>query len=334
MTHDTLNAPAARTWRDIPQPVKPRAMSSGGKWRRAMAALRATLLTAFTIAAIGGALWIAITLVQNSRLPALAKSGPLKPPELRTSREGVLDSAWLARTLELPAKASLMELDLEQIRARVLADNQVITANVTRSFPDKLMVSVTERTPVARMRVEAIGGPRDLLVARDGVVFDGYGFEPALIESLPWLAGITLVPDGRAFKPIAGMNAVAQLLADAQFAAAHLYAAWQVVSLERLDSDRQLEVTTKDGSTIVFGATGDYYLQLLRLDAVAERLERLPGSRARIDLSLGREVPVMVEQPPEVAPADAKGRAKKSAAAPAAKLSLFPPPQSKAKREL
>jgi hypothetical protein len=129
------------------------------------------------------------------------------------------------------------------------------------------------------------------------------------------------------------MATVSQLLADAQFAAAHLYATWHTVSLERLESDRQLEVTTKDGSTIVFGATGDYYLQLLRLDTIAERLERLPDRRARIDLSLGREVPVHTEQP-QNAPTDAKGRAKKSADAPTAKLSLFPPSQTKAKREL
>jgi hypothetical protein len=125
------------------------------------------------------------------------------------------------------------------------------------------------------------------------------------------------------------MGTVAQLLADAQFAAAHLYSTWQIVSLARLDSDRELKVTTKDGTTIVFGATGDYYLQLLRLDAIMERLERLPGSQARIDLSLGREVPLMIEQP-EPAPAST-GRNPKSTPSPATKLSLFPQTQPKSK---
>jgi cell division protein FtsQ len=306
VTEELINAPAARSWRDISQPVKPRAMSREGKWRRAMAAIRVTLLAGFILAMVAGALWVGSTLTAGSSAPAIAKAGPMKAPELRTSRDGALDNAWLARTLALPANASLMELDLEKLRARVLADGQVVTANVTRTFPDKLTVTVTERVPVARVRVDAGGAPRDLLVARDGMVFSGYGFDRGMIESLPWLAGIALVPDGTGFKPIAGISTVAQLLADAQFAAAHLYANWQSVSLARLDSDRQLTVTTKDGSTIVFGASGDYYLQLLRLDTIAERLERLPGSKVGIDLSLGREVPVTVEPPP--APVETKGR--------------------------
>jgi cell division protein FtsQ len=291
-------------------------MSREGKWRRAMAALRVVLLAGFVLAAVAGALWVVSTLTAGSSVPAIAKAAPMKAPELRTSRDGALDNTWLGRTLALPANASLMEIDLEKLRARVLADGQVVTANVTRTFPDKLTVTVTERVPVARVRVESAGEPRDLLVARDGVVFSGYGFDRGMIESLPWLAGIALVPDGTGFKPIPGISTVAQLLADAQFAAAHLYANWQSVSLARLDADRQLVVTTKDGSTIVFGASGDYYLQLLRLDTIAERLEMLPGSKVRVDLSLGREVPVTVEPPavPETRGRSGKPKAPESIA--------------------
>src|SRR5205823_3256628 len=106
VTDETINAPAARSWRDIPQPVKPRAMSRGGKWRRAMAATRVVLLAAFMSAAVGGALWIVTTSMTNSSVPAVAKSGPMKTPELRTTRDGVLDNAWLERTLALPANTS------------------------------------------------------------------------------------------------------------------------------------------------------------------------------------------------------------------------------------
>jgi cell division septal protein FtsQ len=328
VTDETINVPTARSWRDIPQPVKPRAMSRGGKWRRAMAAIRVTLVVAFITAAVGAALWMVVTLSATSPAPGVAKAGPMKPPELRTTRDGVLDNTWLQRILALPAGVSLMELDLDKLRARVLADTQVITATITRNFPDRLVVAVTERTPVARVRVDASGDPRDLLVARDGVVFAGYGFDRGVFESLPWLDGISLGLDGKNFKPIAGMGTVAQLLADAQFAAAHLYATWQIVSLARLESDREIEVTTKDGSTIIFGATGDYYLQLLRLDTIADRLEMLPGARARIDLSLGREVPLMIEQP---AASEATARKAKSTASPATKLSLFPQTQPKSK---
>lgn len=329
MTPDTLNVPTARSWRDIAQPVKPRAMSRGGRWRRALALTRTVLLASFVLAACAGALWIAVPLTTHSRVLGVGAKSAMKPPELRTTRDGVLDSAWLERTLALPSHAALIDLDLEALRARVLADGQVVTANLTRAFPDRLVVSVTERVPVARVRVEAGGGARDFLVARDGVVFVGYGFDRALLDSLPWLDGVSLVPDGGGFKPIAGMGTAAQLLADAQFAAAHLYATWQILSLARLESDRVLEITTKDGSTITFGATGDYYLQLLRLDVIAERLEVLPGARARIDLSLGREAPVLIAPP-----GAESARHAKAPTAPAPPRSFFQPTPPKSQREL
>jgi cell division septal protein FtsQ len=151
------NLPATRSWRDIPQPVKPRAMSRGGRWRRLFAAVRIGALMAFVGAVAWGGWMIASALRQDSHMPAVAKSMPVRAPELKTTRDGVLDDAWLARTLALPARVSLMELDLEALRVRLLADGQVFTANLTRQFPDRLIVHVTERSPVARRRL-AQGG--------------------------------------------------------------------------------------------------------------------------------------------------------------------------------
>jgi hypothetical protein len=290
---DFVNLPAARSWREIPQPVKPRAMSRGGRWRRVLAVLRVAAVGAF----VGGVAWggwmIVSALRQNSsRMPALAKTVPVRPPELRTTRDGVLDDAWLARTLALPRGASLMELNLEQLRARLLANGQVLTATLTRQFPDRLIVHVTERAPVARMRVEQAGMPRDLLVARDGVVFAGSGFDPAMLETLPWLGGVALATEAGRIRPIAHMDVVAQFLADAQLVAEHHYQTWEVVSLARLESDDEIEVTTRTNSMIVFSAKGGFFVQLAKLDYMLEQLARLSPAPVRIDLSLGREVAV------------------------------------------
>lgn len=328
MSQDFVNVPAARSWRDIPQPVKPRAMTTSGRWRLVMAGMRMTAL----VALLGGLAWgvwlIAATLQENpARIPAAAKAVPVKAPELKTTRDGVLDGAWLAQTLELPQGVSLVELDLEKLRTRVLADHQVLTANLTRLFPDRLIVQVMERMPVARMRVELGGRQRDLLVARDGVVFFGHGFDPSMLNTLPWLDGIAMTREGAWFRPIAGMDVVARLLADAQFSAPHLYQLWQSVSLAPLEADRELEVTLKNGTKARFSAKGSFFVQLANLDHIVDRLARLPGARAHIDLTLGREVPVTIE------PMDSEA---KSAGATAANA-LFPSPsrsQSKIKREL
>jgi cell division protein FtsQ len=296
MSQHYVNVPAARSWREISQPVKPRAMSSGGRWRLIRAGVRSVAFVGL-LGGLGWGAWTVVAALQDNpqRIPAAAKAVPMKPPELKTMRDGVLDDAWLARTLEIPPGASLMELDLEKLQARVLADQQVLTANLTRLFPDRLIVQVTERMPIARIRVDLGVVQRDLLVARDGVLFFGTGFDPGMLRTLPWLDGIVIARDGAAFRPIARMDVVAQLLADAQFSAPHLYHYWQSVSLARLESDRELEVTMKNGTKALFTAKGSFFVQLANFDEIVERLSRIPGARARVDLTLGREVPVSVE---------------------------------------
>src|SRR4051812_35190029 len=128
-------------------------MSSTGRWRLVMSGVRLTIFLTM-LAAVGCSAWLVIVALQENpaRIPTAAKAVPMKAPDLITTREGVLDNAWLARTLELRPGLSLMELDLEKLRAQVLNDRQVLTAAVTRVFPDRLKVQVTERMPIARVR--------------------------------------------------------------------------------------------------------------------------------------------------------------------------------------
>jgi cell division protein FtsQ len=173
--------------------------------------------------------------------------------------------------------------------------------------------------------VEIEGVQRDLLVARDGVVFFGTGYDASMVRTLPWLDGVAIARQGFGFRPIANMDVVAQLLADAQFSAPHMYELWQSVSLSRLETDREIEVTTKSGTKASFTAKSGFYVQLANLDHILEQLKRLHGARARIDLTLGREVPVLIEP---MASVDAKPNPRATAA------QIFPSSQSKNKREL
>lgn len=310
MTTPAANASASRTWRDIPQPLKPRAMSRGGRWRLAMALVRTGSAVALGGTALWGAWRVAAALGENSRaMPAAAKAVPVKHLELRTAGGGVLDSGWLRRTLALPAGAALMELDLDRLKARLLAEGQVQSANLTRHFPDRLVAQIAERSPVARVRAAAPGAAeRMFLVARDGVVYPGSGYDEALLDSLPWLDGFALVRAGAGFRPIRGMDVVSDLLARAQYEAGHLYAEWSVVSLARLESDREIEVVTRAGSTVVFSTRSDFFPQLAKLDYMRDYLAaNFPPVRVRIDFTLGREVPVAFE--PLAPGADARATA-------------------------
>ena len=303
-------------------------MSPGGRWRLAVAGLRVVGVVAAALGATWGVWQVTEALQEDAKkMPAAAKTVAVKNFELTTDAEGVLDSTWLRQALALPKTASLMELDLEQLRGRLLASGQVSTASLTRKFPDTLTVRLTERKPILRVKAQlGEGEARTLLVARDGVVFEGFGFSVDRLAELPWLDGVRLVRQDGKIRPIEGLKPVADLLARARLEAGHLYATWQVVSLAHLEFDQEIEVRATGGTVLVFAAGRDFFPQLAKLDSLWERFANLPVPPSRIDLSLGREVPVAFPQ--LTASPLVQGSATTAA------FSIFPPSLPKTKREL
>ena len=290
------NLTPARHWKDIPQQVSHRAMSSEGRRRVVMGVVKtAGIVTALAVLAWGGYGVVAALQDEPGRMPQTVKAAPLRDLVLVT--DGVLDQAWLARTLAIPKGASLMELDLFQLRGRLLASGQVRSASLTRSFPATLSVSLSERPPVARLQVQdQTDAMRTLYVARDGTVFEGVGYDAKMTDTLPWLAGVKLTRQGGVFLPVAGMETVADLLAKAKLEAEHLYATWRRVSLERLATDGEIDVGTKDGTRIVFGTNEDFFRQLANLDAILDAAHAHPEKALRvINLAVGGQVPVAFE---------------------------------------
>lgn len=286
----------------------------------------AGLKTAGIVAVLAGAVWggleVAATFQSNSRkVTEIAPSAPVKDLILVT--DGVLDQAWLARTLALAKNTSLMALDLFQLRTRVLASGQVRTATLTRSFPATLAVNLSERMPVARLSAQDRDAePHTLLVARDGVVYEGVGYDPNMLQTLPWLAGVKLLRAGGAYQPVTGMESVADLLAKAKLEAEHLYDTWRVVSLARLDSDGELEVVTRDATKITFGINEDFFRQLANLDAILDAAQAHPEKSPReINLAVGAQVPVAFSG---AEPADATRPVHPAPAPPALVLPVFP----------
>jgi cell division protein FtsQ len=153
-----------------------------------------------------------------------------------------------------------------------------------------------------------------LLVARDGVVFAGDGYESSFLESLPWLDGVVLKRTEAGFEPIQCVEAAADLLAKARLETERLYRRWKVVSLARLTSDREIEVRTTDNVTVTFDANGEFLRQLARLDFMWDQITSTPVARATVNLALGRDVPVMLERAPAGTVASSPG---KSGATPA-----------------
>ena len=305
--------PTVRTWRTIPQPVRPRAMSREGRKRFIRAAVRTTGLA--TLAVVGGWGALALAGAWRSEPKAIARAvgtAPLGRVDLRT--DGLLTRAWVERTLDLPRSVTLMELDLPALQQRLLASGQVRSVVLTKNFPSTLGVTIVERTPVAQLRAE---NGRDFFVARDGVVFEGIGYDEAARKALtlPWLAGLKLERTDGGFAPVADMDVVADLLALAQNRLPELYRTWTVVDLSRLADSGEIGVRSTDIGRVVFSATGDFLTQLARLDYVHDAG---PLPLDTVNLSLGSQVVV------DRGPAAAAAAPKPSPAARRPGLPAFP----------
>lgn len=290
MSKESIALPETRSWRDIPQPLKPRAMSPEGRRRVVVGALRAAV-GMVVLAVVAWASWETLEVFRGKAASQPARSERVRSIVLVT--DGVLDKSWLARTLALPADATLMGLDLQALRRRLMNDAQVASASVIRNFPDTLTVRISERSPVARLMAQAPGGAASvLLVSRDGAAFAGTGFDAAVVGTLPWVDGVTLLRRGAGFAPIAGMETVGDLIASAKLEAENLYRGWQVVSLARLATDGEIDVQTRQGARIIFSAREDYLRQIAKLDLVFADSKDPTKPLREVNLALGSQVPV------------------------------------------
>ncbi len=322
MSSATANTQRTRTWRDIQQEVAPRSMSREGKKRHRLASLRLFL----GVVALGALGWGGYEIWKLTRespagLAAASQSEPLREILLKT--DGVLDLARVESVLGIPPGTPLMNLDLAALHRALVASGQVRTAVLARQFPDKLSVTVEERTPVLRVVVRGDDGkPAALLVARDGTVYQGHGYDHALVSSLPYLDGVRLVRDTAGYQPVRGMETVADLLGTALAGTPALYRDFQVVSLARLATDGEIVVKTGQVESVTFGTREDFYRQLAKLDLILEEMRRPAGAAPikAINLAVGgRQVPVSL--------ADATPAASTPARQPAAP-SFFVPSQT------
>jgi cell division protein FtsQ len=299
MSQPATIPPPSRSWKDIRQGVSPRAMSKEGHRRRRFANFKFAAICALVLGGIPAAIELYLTWESNpSKITDPGPSVPLKRAVLST--DGVLDQAWLDRTLALPRNASLMNLDLAAAEQRLLASGQVQSVVLRRRFADNtLAVSVREREPVARMMVQSASEPPRLwLVASDGVVFDGAGYETAALQRLLWLDGVPLRRSANhGFEPIAEMRRTAELLRTARALVPDLVTGWQVVSLAAFASDHEITVRSALVPEIVFDAGREFSPQLARLDYIVDFM-RTKGALPvqRIDLALGGQVPVEMQE--------------------------------------
>lgn len=303
--------PPSRSWKDIRQGVSTRAMSKGGRRRLAFASIKFVVLCIVGV----GCVWTAFEVYDTwqrdpARLKEPVNATPLK--QIVFATDGVLDQGWLSRTLALSRKTSLMMLDLPALERRLLASGQVQGVVLRRRFTDNsLLVTLQERTPVARLMVQIGSAPPAMrLVARDGVLYEGVGYDRATLDPLPWLDGVDLRRTAKSsFEPIEGMEQIAELLTAAQDLVPELRVGWQVVSLARLTSDQEILVRSREIPRVIFDARGDFPRQLAKLGYIVdylrtrdsdpiEQVNLALADRGKNNSAVPGQVPVELQTPP------------------------------------
>jgi len=264
-----------------------------------------------------------------TRITAPTKGVPIRDYALRT--DGVLDKDWVQRTLALSKTASLMEIDLVDLKHRLEESGQVSKAVLERKFPDVLVITLQERTPVARiMALIGDAAPVSFMVARDGMVYSGFGYDVTMINALPFIDGVKLTREGSGFVRLEGMESVADLLGTAQASVPSLYHSFKIVSLARFALDRTLLVKSAEVEVITFGSSQDsFYRQLARLDYILgeTRRQNAAGQQQQIksvNLAVGdKQVPISFETAADTSTASRQSAASSPRPGPNSGTALF-----------
>jgi cell division protein FtsQ len=169
--------------------------------------------------------------------------------ESQLSEQQVLSAA------DVPVGAHLAQLDLGAIRTRVAGLAAVKRVDVSRDWPDGVLIRVTERHEVAVVQI----GDRYQAMDSDGVLFKSYAKPPAALPRV--VAGASISSDALA----EAARVIASLPPGLAARVDH-------VGVRGVD---QVSLTLRSGATVIWGSDGESALK-------AEVLERLLAHPARM----------------------------------------------------
>jgi cell division protein FtsQ len=195
------------------------------QWARRWLAWRRVVALLLLFALIGGTVWL------------FYFSGVLAVKDVEVEGTRTLAAAEVREVAAVPSGLPLARVDLDAIRARVEALAVVSDAQVTRTWPDRVLIDVDERVPIA---VIEIGG-RIRGMDEDGVVFRDYARAPA---GLPQVRTST---DTRSDALQEAARVVGALPVEVSRLVDH-------VAVQTVD---QISLVLRDGRTVVWGSADE-----------------------------------------------------------------------------
>jgi len=147
---------------------------------------------------------------------------------------GLLTTADVKRAAAVPVGEPLAGVDIGAIHDRVAALAPVAGVDVTRDWPDQVLISITERTPVAVVRV----GSRLKGIDAEGVYFREFARRP---HSLPLITG----PDDIDREVLREAARIVAILPD------DISAVVEHIQVETVD---QISLVLRDGRVVEWGS--------------------------------------------------------------------------------
>jgi len=192
------------------------------QWARRAIAWRPILVGVLVLAVVIGLGWLFFV------------SSVLAVKGVQVEGTGLLSDADVRRAAAVPLGEPLARLDVDAIRDRVAALAPVASVDVTRNWPDQVLISVTERQPVAAVQVgSGLKG-----IDAEGVYFRDFSHQP---RSLPLITG----PEDIGRDVLREAAAIIVLLPpEIADRVAH-------IEVETID---QISLKLRDGRTVIWGS--------------------------------------------------------------------------------
>ncbi|MBX7158167.1 MAG: FtsQ-type POTRA domain-containing protein [Verrucomicrobiae bacterium] len=206
--------------------------------------------------------------------------------------QGRLRRDQVLRWADIPAEANVLALNLRAIQNRLESQSSVQTAEVLRELPNRLVIRVTERRPLARIVIKTLLEEQEesyYTIDEEGLVMrlrPGEDF-----RHLPEIRGVDSekivvgekIELGEVYSALFLLSLMEQRLAQAQF---HLFSI--DVSKEGI-----LEVNLEEGGKVRFSASSNQLkTQLERFEKILNYCGEVHRKLLSADLTVNRNVPV------------------------------------------
>lgn len=285
-----------RSWRDLQQKQRTsrKASTRVARKRRLKWFFRSLVLTLLVLAGAAGAtgLYLLSQRTPVESVPAVTVSAL----ELDFKTDGVLSASWFRDRFPDLFGVDVRAIDVSAVKASVEEVGQVASATVALELPSILRVRIFERNPILRVRVRNRSqGDLRLLVARDGTLYQGFGYPAETLRRLPGLTGLRVreLEDGT-YAPLEQLEPVAELLETAKQVMPAVFHHWQLVDLSdwRPGERHQpslIRIRSRQVEEIVF-TTLDLREQLFRLAEILDHGQRYQaGLPTYVNLSFPEE---------------------------------------------